>query len=48
VSHLLQGYDPPMEADDRILGRFGTWHWAKAKTLQPEEALQRVRLYRWS
>jgi len=27
----------------RILGRFGTWHWAKAKSLQPEEALQRVR-----
>ena len=26
----------------KILGKFASWHWAKAKNLQPQEALQRV------
>jgi hypothetical protein len=26
----------------KILGKFASWHWAKAKNLQPQDALQSV------
>jgi hypothetical protein len=41
---LSSEYTYLAELIDRILGRFGNWHWSKAKNLQPQEALQNVSL----